>query len=287
MYVRLLPSDFCLPRQLASTLVLAACAFAAAPLAIVQPAISIMEAGTPDAPGTDHVPGETLYFSCRIVNYTKSPEDKVRLAYSVQAFDPAGVPLSPPTNDNFEAEVSFQDKDWRPRIETQIVVPPLVPAGVFKITVKVDDLIAKTSAQLDAPLRVRGHTIQPGAELTVQNIRLFRGENDTEPVAKPAYRPGDVVWAKFDIAGFKCGPGNKVDVSYTTALVKADGTVLWKQPEPAVEQSESYYPKYYIPADFGLNLDKKIRSGEYAIAISVKDNVGNRTVEARQVFTVE
>ncbi|MGA1997537.1 MAG: hypothetical protein ABSH45_17330 [Bryobacteraceae bacterium] len=228
-------------RLLALAAVASGWVFAAAPLAIVQPAISIMEAGTPDLPGAVHVPGETVYFSCRILNYTKNPDDKVRLAYSVQAFDPAGVPLAEPSHNGIEAEVSFQDKNWRPRIETEVVIPPLVPSGVYRITVKVEDLVAKTSAQLDAPLRVRGHIIQPGAALTVQNLQLFR----------------------------------------------ASGTVLWKQTEPAVERSESFYPKRYIPADFGLNLDKKIRPGEYAITITVKDGVGSQTYETRQPFTVE
>ena len=39
-------------------------------------------------------PGETLFFSCRIAGYAKTPEEKVHLAYSVQAFDPKGVPLT-------------------------------------------------------------------------------------------------------------------------------------------------------------------------------------------------
>jgi hypothetical protein len=246
-----------------------------------------MEGGVPDSPGTQHVPGETLYFSCRIVNYTRSSDDKVRLAYTVQAFDPAGIPIAEASHDNIQAEVAAQDHDWRPMIATEVAIPPLAPAGVYKIAVKVDDLVAKTSAQLDVPLRVRGHPIQFGTALSIQNIHLFRGENDTEPVAKPAYRPGDVVWAKFDIAGFKYGERNKLDVSYLTALVTADGKVLWQQTEPAAEQSESFYPKHYIPAEFGLNLDKNIHAGEYAITIAVKDAVGNQTCEARQVFTVE
>ena len=262
-------------------------ALAAAPLAIVQPAISMMEGGIPDAPGTDHVPGEVVYFSCRVVNYTRSTDDKVRLSYTVQAFDPAGIPLAEASHDNIQAEVSTQDRDWRPRIETQIAIPPLALPGVYKISVKVDDLVAKTSAQLDAPLRVRGHPVQLTSALSIQNIRLFRGENDTQALVRPAYRPGDVVWAKFDMAGFQYGPGNKIDISYVTALVAADGTVLWRQTEPAVEQSESFYPKHYVPADFGLNLDKNIRPGQYTITITVKDAVGNQTCEARQPFTVE
>ena len=262
-------------------------ALAAAGLAIVQPAISIMEGGAPDEPGADHVPGETVYFSCRIINYAKSADEKVRLAYSMQAFDPFGVPLAEATRNTLEAEAGFQDKDWRPRIETEIAIPPLAPSGVYKISVKVDDLVAKTSAQLDAPLRVRGHAVEATDKLAVQNIRLYRGENDTEPLAVAAYRPGDVVWAKFDITGFRRGEGNKIDVSYVTELVNADGKVLWKQGEPAVERSESFYPKRYIPADFGLNLDQKIRPGRYAITITVKDAVGNQTCEARQAFTVE
>ena len=90
-----------------------------------------------------HVPGETLYFSCRIAGYQKSPEEKVRLSFSVQAFDPKGVPLTELYKNEIADEVSPQDKEWMPKIETEVPIPPLVPSGGYKIVVKVEDLIAK------------------------------------------------------------------------------------------------------------------------------------------------
>jgi len=39
--------------------------------------------------------------------------------------------------------------------------------------------------------------------------------------------------------------------------------VLWTQPEPAVEQSESFYPKRYVAASFGITLQGNIRPGDY------------------------
>ena len=56
---------------------------------------------------------------------------------------------------------------------------------------------------------------------------------------------------KFDITGFKYGEKNRIDVSYTTSFLSPVGKVLWTQPEPAVEQSESFYPKRFVAAQMG------------------------------------
>ena len=39
-------------------------------------------------------PVRSIFFTCRIANFAKTPEAKIHLAYSVQAFDPKGVPLA-------------------------------------------------------------------------------------------------------------------------------------------------------------------------------------------------
>ena len=58
--------------------------------------------------------------------------------------------------------------------------------------------------------------------------------------------------------------GNRTG-SYTTSFLSPSGKVLWTQPEPAVEQSESFYPKRYISAQMALNLLPKTSPGEYTI----------------------
>jgi len=259
----------------------------AADLAIIRPIVSQSEGGEPDPPGFAHIPGETLFFSCRVANFTRGSDSRIHLAYSLQAFDPKGVPLDPVYKNEFVDEVSPQDKDWMPKIQTEISIPPLAPSGAYKITVKAEDLLAHTSASLDVPFTVRGHNVQLSDKLTVQNFHFFHGENDTVPMQDAVYHPGEGVWVKMDITGFAYGPNNKIDVSYQTSFLNAAGKVLWTQPQPAVEQSESFYPKRYIPAEFGVTLDKNIKPGVYTILVEAKDAIGNQTYETKETFTVE
>jgi hypothetical protein len=200
----------------------------------------------------EHVAGETLFFTCRVAGYSKSSEEKIHVAFSVQAFDPKGVPIVELYKNELVAEVTPQDKEWMPKIETEVQIPPLAASGAYKIVVKAEDLLAKTTAELAVPFQVRGHDVEPSETPVVRNFRFFRGEDDAQPLDKSIYHPGDGVWAKFDITGFQYGPNNRVDVSYVTSVIAPSGKVLWTQPEPAVEQSESFYPKRYVAASFGI-----------------------------------
>jgi hypothetical protein len=121
----------------------------------------------------------------------------------------------------------------------------------------------------------------------VRNVQFFRGEEDTQSLQKAVYKGGDAVWAKFDIIGFKYGDKNRVDVSYVTRVISPSGKVLWTQPEPAVEQSESFYPKRYVAATMGITLLANTKAGDYAIAVTITDAVGKQTYETKQTFTVE
>ncbi len=262
-------------------------ALSAAPaLEIVKPIISQMEGGESDPPGFEHAGGETLFFSCRIAGFAKTGESKIHLAYSVQAFDSKGVPLVEIYKNELSDEVLPQDKDWQPKIETSVAVPPLVAPGQYKIVVKVEDLVAKTSAEMPVPFRIRGRTVAPSDTLAVRDFRFYRREEDTQALVKAAYRMGDQLWAKFDIVGYKYGPNNKVNVSYVVSILSASGKVLWTQPDPAVEQSESFYPKPYVPAVMNLDL-KTVKPAEYTMLVQVKDAVGSQSFEAKQNFTVE
>jgi hypothetical protein len=260
---------------------------AAPALQIVKPVISQTEGGPNDSVGQKHVPGEVIFFSCRIANYTKTSDEKIHLAFSVQTFDPLGAPLEEIYKNEITDEVGPQDKEWMPKIATELAIPPLGASGTYKVVIKVEDLVAHTNAELEAPFLVNGRDVPPSDTVVVRNFRFFRNENDLHPAEKAAYKPGDGVWAKFDITGYKFGPNHKIDVSYVTSVLSASGKVLWTQPEPAVEQSESFYPKRYIAADFGLNLQKTIKPGEYTIAVQVKDAIGGQTYETKQTFTVE
>jgi hypothetical protein len=259
----------------------------AAPLAIVRPIISDSDGGVALPGGFEHVPGETIFFFCRLAGYQKTTEEKIHFTYTIEAVDPKGVPLMEPFVQNIADEVTPQDKEWMPKIQTEIQVPPLAPSGTYQIRVKAEDLVAKTKTEFSVPFQVHGRDVAPSDTLIVRNMHFFRSEDDAQPLEKAAYRPGDAVWARFDITGFRYGPRNKIDVSYVTSVVSNAGKVLWTQPEPAVEQSDSFYPKHYVPAAMGITLQKNFRPGIYTIAIKATDAVGNQSYESSGTFTVE
>src|SRR5260370_24114576 len=83
--------------------------------------------------GTTFVPGETLFFSCRLDGYQVSPARKVAIEYQFTAVDPAGVPLMQPVSAKIETELALEDSEWQPKIRQTVLVPPLAEPGLHKI----------------------------------------------------------------------------------------------------------------------------------------------------------
>ena len=106
-------------------------------------------------------------------------------------------------------------------------------------------------------------------------------------MAQPVYHPGDNMFMKFDIVGYKYGDGNKVDVSYVASLVLESGKTIWTQGDPAVEQSEAYYPKPYVTGEFGISLNKDFKPGTYTMAVTVKDAIGKQSYAGKFQFIVQ
>jgi hypothetical protein len=262
------------------------CASPAA-LEVVRVSIATSDGGPPEPASYEYMPGETLYFTCRIAGFSKTPEEKVHVAYSVQAFDPKGVPLTEIYKNDMLTDVTPQDKEWMPKIATEIQLPPLIGGGTYKLVIQAEDVFGKTNTKHEVPFTVRGHAVETSDVLTVRNFHFFRSEDATEPAEKAAYKPGDSVWARFDITGFKYGDKNHIDVSYVTMVYSPSGKLLWTQPEPALEQSDSFYPKRYVQASMGINLLKDTKPGEFAIGVKVTDNVSKQTFEEKYKFTVE
>ena len=260
---------------------------AAGALEVVRPIIAQSDGGAAMPPGFQHVAGETLFFSCRISGYGKTAEEKVHVAFSVQAFDPKGVPLTEIYKNELVEEVSPQDKEWQPKIATEVQIPPLVAPGTYQISIQAEDLIANTKAEIKVPFEVRGKMVEASDTLVVRDFQFYRGDEDALALEKAVYHGGDAVWTKFDITGYKYGEHNHIDVSYVTSVISPSGKVLWTQPEPAVDRDESFYAKRYVAASMGLNLLANTKAGEYTIAVTVTDAVGKQTVETKQTFTVE
>src|SRR5438874_1591817 len=175
-------------RPIALLLLVAGSASAAPALEVVRAIIAQSDGGVMLPPGYDHVPGETLFFSCRVAGYAQTPEEKVHISYSVQAFDPKGAPLVEIYKNELVTDVSPQDKEWMPKIATELQIPPLVATGTYKLLIKVEDRIAMKTAELAVPFNVRGRDVPPSDTLVVRNFHFYRGEEDRQPAEKAAFK---------------------------------------------------------------------------------------------------
>jgi len=260
---------------------------APAPFAILKLAISDMEDGAIVPPSFAFVPGQFVFVSFEVGGYQVSPERKLHLSYKVDALDPKNVPLMETIANTLQTTLSDEDKNWRPKIRQQILLPPLAGSGAYKIAIHVTDDLAKATVSQEMTVQVRGHDVAPSETLIIRNFHFYRGEEDRDPLAVAAYRPGDTLFARFDIIGYKLASHNGVDVDYGLSVIAPSGKVLFTQEKAAEEKTSSFYPKPYVPGSMNLNIYKDTRPGQYTIVFTARDHVGNQTYEAKENFTVE
>jgi len=260
-------------------------------LAIVRPLLAQMEDGAPVSSGFDFLPGETIHFSCHVEGYKKvedkSEEEKILLTYQVEARDSRGVLLQPVQEGKEGGTLTAEDKNWMPKIRESIVVPPLAESGEYHILVKVKDEIGQATAEARVDFTVKGRDVPPSDTLVVRNFRFLRSEEDGKPLQVAAYRPGDAVWARFEMTGYKLGEANQFDIEYGLQILRADGSVAYSQPQAATGKEQTAYPQRYQPGVLNLNLAKDQKPGEYTIVLAVRDNLGKQSYETREKFSVE
>lgn len=259
-------------------------------LSIEAPALHQFEDGPELAPGYEFVPGETVYFSCRIVGYQilkKEEAQSVNLAWRMRAFDPAGVPIVKEESRRLEEAVSSQDKEWKPRFPTSFIVPGFAPTGTYKIAITVKDEIAGAEINTEVAFRVRGHDLEASDQLIARNFQFLRSEDDKVPMRPPVYHPNDSLWARFDITGYKFAENNRFSVDYGLAILDATDKQVFSQPSAAADTNASFYPQRYVPGALTLHLDPNVPKGAYTLLITVQDKIGNQTYETRQPFQIE
>jgi hypothetical protein len=258
-------------------------------LAIRNVALSQYDDGPGVTTASYFVPGETVFVSFQVAGYTPEGDDEqaIRLEWKVDAADPAGKPIVPPESGKVAAALTQEDKNWMPKIRHTVQVPPFAPPGVYRIALWVKDNVAGTEVRAEAQFAVRARVVEPSAKLAVGNVAFYRGEDDKAPLSVVAYKPGDTVWIRFDIVGFKLGEGNAYDTGYGVAVLRPNGETLFEQKEAAGERDRSFYPRTYLPAGLSLNLTADLAPGEYTAVITASDKTGTQTAEARVTFRVE
>jgi hypothetical protein len=236
------------------------------------------------------LPGETVYISCRLIDYQTAASDgaqrSVKLAWQMHVADAAGVAVVPDARGRIETPVFAQDKDWRPKFIHDFVIPPFASSGVFRVEVQVQDEFGKSEVKTQLELRVRGRDVPPSDALVARNLHFQRTETDASPLDPPVYHPGETLWARFDITGYKYGPKNRYSVEYGLAILKENGEQVFAQAAAADDSHESFYPQLYVPGSISLSLDPMVPEGSYTLVVTMRDKVGEQSAEARAPFRI-
>lgn len=282
-----------IPVFLISFLLFPTAVFAAeSQLAVIDAGVQASE----DAPfvSVDYrfLPGDYVYFTFQISGFKIKAEQRdevhrIALKYEIAPCDSKGVALTEAANGGILTELSPEDKNWLPKRRASFLLPSFVAAGEYHVHVAVEDVFGKTETSADFPFRVGGVQVQPSPTLTVENFHFFRREGDREPLKVPAYSPGDTVYARFDMAGYKMGPKNSYQLSYGLRVLRPDGKSFFEQPNAADLESDSFYPAQFVPGTIDLTTSPDTSRGEYVIVLSVRDLIGKQTYEVKQAFSIE
>jgi hypothetical protein len=272
--------------------VLAAGTLSAAPkLAFERLALHQYEDGPLLPASHDFLPGETVWFSCRIAGYDSQPAGdnrNVKLSWQAGLLDPGRIPVEPSKTGRLDESLRLQDKDWVPKFVVSFLLPSFIPGGSYHIPVIVKDEIAGSEISGDLEFHVRAETIEPSASFVIRNFRFLRNEDDTAGLRPPVvYKQGSTLWARFEMAGYKFEANNKFSVEYGLAILGADGKELFAQPAAAAESKESFYPQLRVSGALSLHLENNVPLASYTLVLTVHDKIGGDAVELRESFRVE
>lgn len=255
-------------------------------LKVAGAVVSDSEDGAPIGSGK-FLPGETVFFSFRVENYRMNVNGKVLLTGHVQAFDMNGIPIIARDEELIGTTVSQEDKDWKPKIRSQFQLPPIAEPGNYAIRFEVMDQQSHQMALGEAGFVVDGHGVPRADSMTVRNLGFYRSQDDQTALKVPAYRPGDTLWVRFDMTGYKYGDQNAIDVGYDVAVLSASGKQMFSEENAAVEKSQAFYPQPWVPAMFNLSLEPDTPAGGYTLVITAHDSIGNQMAVEKADFKVE
>lgn len=261
-------------------------------LAVVDAGVEASEDAPFVAKDYRFLPGDYLYFTFQIAGFTVKSEQRgevqrISLAYEIMPQDSGGIALAPAVSDKIQTDLSPEDKNWLPKRRITFSIPSFVAAGEYRVHVTLKDDFGKTEASADFPFRIGGARIQPSSVLTVENFGFLRNENDPQPLTVAAYSPGDTVYARFDMVGYKLGPGNGYDLSYGLTVLRPNGKPFFQDAKAAELKSDSFYPAQFLPGTIDLTTTHDTARGEYVIVLTVRDLIGNQSYEVRRAFSVE
>lgn len=265
-------------------------AIVASPIVVERSAVQQIEDGPTVTLDYEFRPGETVYFTFRLAKFETIEDDdkqKLELAYRIEVSDADGTAVVEPQTGKIATQMLPEDRNWTPKGRWNFSLPDHAEDGKYKITLVAQDVIGKTETRTTAFFTVRNRRVERSETLVARAFGFYQSEESVKALDPAVYRAGELVWAKFDLTGFKLGEKNDVDVQYGLTVLEPSGKVSFAQPEAAREKFQSFYPKRWVPAVFNLTLPGNVTKGVYTLVLTIRDHVGKQDLELRREFKVE
>jgi hypothetical protein len=262
------------------------------PLAIIDAGVQDTEDAPFVGPSYRFLPGDTVYFTFQISGFSSraigtAGTRTIALSYEITPQDSKGTALAPSVEAKIDAELNPEDKTWLPKRRASFVLPVLLASGECRIHVLVKDAISKTEATKDFSFRTGGPKVEQSASLSVQDFGFFRRPEDREPLDVAAYAPGDEVFTRFTITGFKTDAHKRYHVSYGVLVTRPDGKPFLEQPKASDLSDAPFYPAKFVPGVFSVITASTAPRGQYVVTVSVHDLVGDTNFEVKRAFSIE
>jgi hypothetical protein len=259
---------------------------AAAQLAIVNPVLHNRQEDGPSIPANyTYYGGELLYLSFKVSGF-KPLKDQVEVRWQIVATDPDGVLLVPLINGAVREELNVNDKEWLPRIQQTIPLPPQIPPGPCRLKLIANDEYGKTTAEKELEFKVGGRPLPKVSGFTILDLGFYESDTAMSAMREPVYRQGVALWARFQMAGFALGEKNRFDVSYGLEIRSTEGKVLYERAEAASDGASPFYPRRLLNGGVTLDISSGVSPGEYLLVVKAKDRVGGAEAEAQSRFRV-
>ena len=147
--------------------------------------------------------------------------------------------------------------------------------------------MGKTETTKDVPFRIGGLVLENASALTLQHFRFLRNENDEEPLDVAAYAPGDTVYTRFEMVGFKINSQNGYHLAYGVTVLRPDGKPYLQEPKAADLADSGFYPAQYLPGALTVTTSATSARGQYIVIVTVRDLIANTTYETKKAFSIE
>ena len=173
---------------------------------------------------------------------------QVKLSWKATVSRPGGRRDRGSREGRIESKLSQEDKDWLPKFLLSFCVPSFALPGKYRVSVEAKDEIGGNDDACRSPFRVRGHELERSETLVARNFRFLRSENDAIGTRSGLYHPGDTLWARFDVTGYKFGENNHFSVDCGMAVEMPMVNSSSRSPKPPHNPAIRFTPNPTCPS---------------------------------------